>query len=88
LTELVLFHHAHGLTDGVRAFGEELRAAGHVVHVPDLFARELDATVAGAELFVYPGDRHVFTDAIVPGYDAAAATLVAQRVLAFLDRAG
>ena len=88
MTELVLFHHAHGLTDGVRAFGEELRAAGHVVHVPDRFAREFDAAVESAELFVYWGDRHVFTDASVPRYDEAAATLMAQRVLGFLDRAG
>jgi dienelactone hydrolase len=37
MTELILFHHAQGLTDGVRAFADELRADGHVVHVPDLY---------------------------------------------------
>jgi dienelactone hydrolase len=37
MTELILFHHALGLTDGVHAFADDLRAAGHVVHVPDLF---------------------------------------------------
>src|SRR5438270_2171904 len=37
MTELILFHHAQGLTDGVRAFADELRAAGHVVHTPDLY---------------------------------------------------
>jgi dienelactone hydrolase len=189
MTELLLFHHAQGLTDGVRAFADELRAAGHVVHAPDLYdgktfaeladgighaeqvgfatiiergrraaeglpddvvyagfslgvlpaqmlaqtrpgvrgavllhscvppsefggpwppgvplqihlmdgdehvlppnedlaaARELDATVAGAELFLYPGDRHLFADPSLTDYDHGAATLLKQRVLAFL----
>jgi dienelactone hydrolase len=35
--EVVLFHHALGLTPGVVAFADELRRAGHVVHTPDLF---------------------------------------------------
>jgi dienelactone hydrolase len=35
--EVVLFHHAQGLTPGVVAFADELRRAGHVVHTPDLF---------------------------------------------------
>src|SRR5687767_9011966 len=173
MSELVLFHHAQGLTDGCRAFAEELRAAGHVVHTPDLYggktfgaladglayaeqvgfdmivergrravdgpsneivyagfslgvlpaqllaqtrpgargallfhscvppsalggawpagvpvqihimeadelavregdleaAREIAATVEGAELFLYPGDRHLFTDSSLPDYD-------------------
>jgi dienelactone hydrolase len=37
MTEVVLFHHVQGLTDGVRAFADELRAGGHTVHTPDLF---------------------------------------------------
>src|SRR5215470_9851642 len=148
MAEVVLFHHVQGLTDGVRAFAEELRAGGHTVHTPDLFdgerpatiddgiafvqgiedevlserigramaglpeglvyagfsfgvaiaqrpdgvpvqihgmdkdpffalegdidaARELVATVGPelAELFVYPGDRHLFTDSSLPSYD-------------------
>lgn len=36
-TEVLLFHHAQGLTSGVRAFADTLRAAGHTVHTPDLF---------------------------------------------------
>src|SRR3954464_7355695 len=191
MTELVLFHHAQGLTDGVRAFADDLRAAGHTVHVPDLYegrtfpdvatgvrhaaqevgfeeiiargrqaaaelpdaivyagfslgvlpaqmlaqtragargallmhgcvapeelggpwpeglpvqvhmmdgdeemlppnedlaaARELEATVEAAELFLYPGDRHLFTDRSLADYDADAAALLMQRVLALLD---
>lgn len=37
MAEVVLFHHAQGLTPGVAAFADELRHAGHVVHTPDLF---------------------------------------------------
>jgi dienelactone hydrolase len=190
MAELLLFHHAQGLTPGCRAFADELRAAGHVVHAPDLYdgktfddlaagmgyadevgfdaiierggraaaglpselvyaglslgvlpaqmlaqtrpgargalllhscvppsefggqwpagvpvqihlmdadehvlppnedlaaARELDETVEGAELFLYPGDRHLFSDSSLPDYDKAAATLLKERVLEFLD---
>ncbi len=186
MAELLLLHHAQGLTTGCLAFADELRAAGHVVHAPDLYdgktfseladgigyarevgfdtmqergvraadglpnevvyagfslgampaqmlaqtrpgakgavllhasaptsefggpwpqgvplqihtmeddelgdvdvARELADTVEGAEVFLYPGDRHLFTDRSLPAYDETAATLVVQRVLAFLDR--
>jgi len=37
VAEVLLFHHAQGLTPGVVAFADELRAAGHTVHTPDLF---------------------------------------------------
>ena len=37
MAEVLLFHHAQGLTAGVRAFADELRAAGHTVYTPDLF---------------------------------------------------
>lgn len=185
MAELVLFHHAQGLTAGCLAFADELRAAGHTVHTPDLYdgktfadltegvsyaeevgfdtilergrlaaeslpseivyvgfslgvmpaqmlaltrpgakgavllhaavpvsdldswpdnvplqmhtmehdewgdvevARELAATVDGAELFLYPGDQHLFTDSSLPIYDEQAATLVKERVLAFLEQ--
>jgi dienelactone hydrolase len=184
MAEVLLFHHAQGLTPGVVAFADDLRAAGHVVHTPDLYdgktfaelddgiayakevgfqtlaergraaaeslpaelvyagfslgamsaqelaqtrpggrgallmhaaiptsefggawpqgvplqihtmaddelgdadvARELAATIEGAELFLYPGDRHLFTDRSLFEYDEGAATLVMQRVLSFL----
>jgi dienelactone hydrolase len=185
MAELLLVHHAQGLTAGCLAFADELRAAGHVVHAPDLYdgktfseladgigyarevgfdtvqergvraadglpdeivyagfslgampaqalaqtrpgakgavllhasaplsefggtwpqgvplqihtmeddelgdvdvARELADTVEGAQVFLYPGDRHLFTDSSLPDYDEGATTLVKQRVLAFLD---
>ena len=37
MAEVLLFHHAQGLTSGVVDFAETLRRAGHIVHVPDLF---------------------------------------------------
>jgi dienelactone hydrolase len=193
MTELLLFHHIQGLTHGVRAFAEDLRAGGHVVHTPDLYegetfaefaggvdhaqqvgvgtiiergrlaaeglpsdvvyaglslgvmpaqmlaqtrpgargalllhscvppsefdgawppgvpvqihlmdadelvlppeqdldaARALDQTVDSAELFLYPGERHLFTDRGSPDYDEPAASLLAERVLRFLDDIG
>ena len=46
MAEVVVFHHAQGLTDGVRAFADELRAAGHTVHVPDLYEGKTFAELA------------------------------------------
>src|SRR5438309_3180858 len=37
MAEILLFHHAQGQTRGFLAFADELRAAGHVVHAPDLY---------------------------------------------------
>ncbi|PTM95300.1 dienelactone hydrolase family protein [Mycoplana dimorpha] len=37
MAEVLMFHHAQGLTPGVRAFAGDLRSAGHIVHTPDLF---------------------------------------------------
>jgi dienelactone hydrolase len=37
MAEVVLFHHALGLTPGVAEFAEKLRGDGHVVHTPDLY---------------------------------------------------
>ena len=37
MAEVLLFHHAHGLTSGMRNFAERLRRAGHIVHLPDLY---------------------------------------------------
>jgi dienelactone hydrolase len=192
MTEILLFHHAQGLTDGVRAFAGTLTDAGHVVHLPDLYdghtfeeladgmayvrsmgfdtvlergrtaaeglpddlvyagfslgvmpaqllaqtrpgsraalflhgcvpvtefgnawpkdvpvqihsmdgdpefvesgdidaARELVAEADDGELFLYPGDKHLFADSSLSSYDEASATLLTERVLAFLDRVG
>jgi dienelactone hydrolase len=118
MAEVLLFHHAQGLTAGCLAFAGELRAVGHLVHScvpPSEFggpwpdgvplqihmmdadewalppnedldaARALDRTVEATELFLYPGDRHLFADDSLPAYDEGAATLLKRRVLSFLE---
>ena len=48
MAEVLLFHHALGLTEGVLAFADDLRRAGHTVHTPDLFdGRTFDSIEAG-----------------------------------------
>jgi dienelactone hydrolase len=38
MAEILLFHHALGLTDGLQAFAERLRADHHIVHCPDSYS--------------------------------------------------
>jgi len=189
MAEVLLFHHAQGLTDGVVAFADELRRVGNTVHTPDLYdgrtfgsveegvayageigfgeiiergtraakelparlvyagfslgvlpaqmlaqtragavgallfhacvpvlefgstwpdgvpvqvhsmeadpffvddgdidaARDIVSQAADAELFLYPGDGHLFADSSLPSYDADAAALLSERVLTFLN---
>lgn len=47
-------------------------------------ARELAASDADAELFLYPGDGHLFADETLKSYDAEATSLLLRRVIAFL----
>ncbi|MGH3316804.1 MAG: dienelactone hydrolase family protein [Nocardioidaceae bacterium] len=189
MAEVLVFHHAQGLTSGVRDFAETLQEAGHTVHTPDLYdgrvfgtlqeglgyaqevgfgtlmergkdaaekldpelvyvgfslgvmpaqmlaqtrpgakgaalfhscvppsefggawpeglpvqvhgmdadeifvdegdldaARALVGSTTDAELFLYPGDQHLFADNSLSAYDEQAALLLTERVLAFLD---
>ena len=48
-------------------------------------ARALVEEAENAELFVYPGDQHLFADSSLPSYDAEAAALLTRRVLDFLQ---
>jgi dienelactone hydrolase len=47
-------------------------------------ARELVAQAKDAELFLYPGGKHLFADSSLPSYDPDASALLLQRVLDFL----
>ncbi len=55
------------------------------------FAEDLEAAQAlvdstdRAELFLYPGQEHLFADSSLPAYDPSAAALLTERVLAFLN---
>lgn len=66
----------HG-KEGDEFFLEDLEAARALVDSAEL-----------AELFLYPGEEHLFADSSLPAYDPAAAALLTERVLAFLDRVG
>ena len=49
MAEIVIFHHILGLTSGVKAFADDLGAAGHTVHTPDLYGgRRFETIEAGA----------------------------------------
>lgn len=70
MTELILFHHAQGLTDGVRTFADELRSAGHRVTVPDLYDGQTFATLAAG---IAHAQRIGFGTLVARGELAAAA---------------
>ena len=56
MAEVLLFHHAQGLTPGVIAFADSLRSAGHIVHTPDLFdGRTFDSIPAGMKFVMERG---------------------------------
>ncbi|MEI5582582.1 MULTISPECIES: dienelactone hydrolase family protein [unclassified Agromyces] len=76
--EVLLFHHALGLTQGTRAFADELRRAGHTVHTPDLFdGRTFDSIEAGVGYA-----RDVGWDEIMGRGERAAEPLPAELVYA------
>lgn len=52
MTEVLLFHHAQGVTTGISAFADELRAAGHTVHVPDLFDGRIFSSIEEGMAFI------------------------------------
>jgi dienelactone hydrolase len=52
MAEVLLFHHAQGLTPGVRGFADDLRAAGHTVHTPDLFDGRLFESIDDGMAFI------------------------------------
>jgi len=58
MATVLLFHHAQGQTPGFLAFADDLRAAGHAVHAPDLYDggtfRDLSEGVAYAEKVGFP----------------------------------
>lgn len=52
MAEILLFHHSLGLTKGINDFADELRRAGHTVHVPDLFDGHLFTTIEDGMAYV------------------------------------
>lgn len=76
MAEVVLFHHAQGLTPGIVAFADE----GDIDA-----ARALAEEAEDGELFLYPGNQHYFADSSLPSYDAKATALLTERVLRLLS---
>ena len=68
MAEDQLFHHAQGLTPGIRAFADDLRAAGHTVHTPDLFDGRTFGTIDEGMAFVREAG---FDDLVERGVRAA-----------------
>ncbi len=52
MAHVLLFHHALGLTPGMDAFADHLRAEGHTVNLPDLFDGQTFESVDKAMPFV------------------------------------
>jgi dienelactone hydrolase len=69
MTTVVLFHHIQGLTPGVAALADRLRAAGHDVHVPDLFGGRTFESIDEGAAYTRSDDA--------PDFDALADEIVA-----------
>lgn len=78
MAEILMFHHAQGLTAGLIAFADELRAAGHTVHTPDLFDGRTFASIDAGMAFM----KEQGTDALVARGVGAADVLPAELVYA------
>jgi len=68
MPDVILFHHAQGLTAGIRAFADNIRSAGHTVVVPDLYD---GATFSTVEEGVAHAEQLGFDDIIAAGVAAA-----------------
>src|SRR5205085_10986942 len=68
MAEVIVFHHAQGLTPGVIAFADTLRHAGHIVHTPDLFDGRTFDTLEQGMRFV---EERGFGEVIERGVRAA-----------------
>ena len=68
MTEVLMFHHALGLTAAVESFADELRRAGHEVVTPDLFDGETFGSVSDG---VAHAERLGFDTIIARGVAAA-----------------
>ncbi|TFV99800.1 dienelactone hydrolase family protein [Leifsonia flava] len=88
----LLLHSFAPVSEFGEAWPEQVPVQVHAMDADTLFvddgdldaARDLLATTPNAELFLYPGDTHLFVDSSLPDYDEQAAALLTGRVLAFL----
>jgi len=88
----LLFHSCVPTSEFGAPWPSEVPVQVHAMEADPFFVEEGDLGAANAlveaaahaELFLYPGDQHLFADATLPSYDAAAAALLSRRVLDFL----
>ncbi|MFI7046856.1 dienelactone hydrolase family protein [Streptosporangium sandarakinum] len=88
----LLFHACVPVSEFGGAWPEGVPVQVHGMDADELFveegdldaARTLVAEAKDAELFLYPGDRHLFADPGLSTYDAEATALLTERVLGFL----
>ncbi|MET9064833.1 dienelactone hydrolase family protein [Streptosporangium sandarakinum] len=88
----LLFHACVPVSEFGGAWPEGVPVQVHGMDADELFveegdldaARALVAEAEDAELFLYPGDRHLFADPGLSTYDAEATALLTERVLGFL----
>jgi dienelactone hydrolase len=78
VTDVVLFHSVRGLRPAEHAWADRMRAAGHAVTLPDLFAGETSETVDGGVAI----QERVGWEAIIARARAAVAPLPPETVLA------
>jgi dienelactone hydrolase len=76
VAEIVLYHHAQGLTTGVEAFASELRQAGHTVHVPDLYAGHTFATLDDGIAYMQQTGSAAIRDRAIAAADGLGDALV------------
>jgi dienelactone hydrolase len=76
MAEVLLFHHAQGLTPGVVAFADALRVAGHTVHTPDLFDGRTFSSIDEGMAFIDASGRDEVAERGVRTADDLPADLV------------
>jgi dienelactone hydrolase len=88
----LLFHSCVSASEFGSSWPESVPLQIHAMDADKFFVEDgdLDAaqhlveTIENAELYLYPGDQHLFADASLHSYDKDAAALLKQRVLQFL----
>jgi dienelactone hydrolase len=89
---VLLFHACLPTSEFGDSWPEKVPVQVHGMEADPFFAEEGDLEAARAliesapeaELFLYPGNQHLFADASLPSYDPTAAALLNRRVLDFL----
>jgi dienelactone hydrolase len=77
MADVILFHHALGVTDGVMAFADQVRDGGNHVTVPDLFGGTTFETIEGGIAY----EEQLGWDEMIARSEAAVAPLPPEVVI-------